>query len=480
MKQHYTFIACVDGVLHGLGYVFFHVGVISSAPFTSAASVYCLHFIVDYPVFLKLRSDDKIVLYCFIISCYCIDMAKILDTIKSIAYSINNFLNSHLVIKIIFLSFPCFYIDNYKSLGPAHDFIFYYLLWISSTYVLIDYFVIKKKKITKIMFAFLIYYFWVIIRQLIAGLTLNDLHLSISACTIVFIIETYIKDNPHELLQSFLYIFELYIYINAISIVYRYMFLNSKKIENLFLVNNRNVFVPYALAAIVLGVIYTKNTGNKKRGSILCLISLCSMLIIKSATAIVCGVFLVAYFFLVFLYSKKGKKLEYTFFQVAILAIVINLLLFLYAYNVDDLTVFGNLPYLFFHKSPHLTNRTDIWIESIKMIKEKFIFGYGDEVEIHYYRNTASKIREFVQLQPHNAVLRILMQFGLIGLSLFSYFSFGYIRYIDRKKYSIYKYLIVGVFFSLFIYCAVEVCGIFYLFYIMVFLSCHLDDIQND
>ena len=404
-------------------------------------------------------------------------MKYIKKMIKNGIEKIHNALDSHLISKIIVLSLPCFYIDNGKSLSLIREFVFYSLLWIVSIYVLIDFFFIKRKKITKIMFFFLLYYAWVIFRQLKEGLTLNDLHLSISACVLIFIIETYIKDNPYELLSSFMCIFEVYIYINAISIVSKFLIRNSK-MEDFFLVGNRNVFAPYAIAAIVVGILYTKNSNNFKRGSLLCATSLISMLIIKSTTALLCSLIIIIIYSL-FIFIINTKQIKIKLMCVAIFVLFLNILLFIYAYNVDASTLFGSIISFVFHKSPHLSARTDIWIRSIEMIKEKLLFGYGDEVMIVCFVNNGLFIKMGQFLQPHNALLRIQMQFGLIGTVLFSMFSFVYIREIDKCKDSIYKNLIICTFFSLYIYCIMEVCGIFYLFYIMVFLSCHLDDIPD-
>ena len=399
-------------------------------------------------------------------------------SINWIVIKTKEFFNKHLVVKIFLLSLPCFYIHNRKELGIIHDHLFYTLLWVSSIYVLLDFFFIKKKKVTKLMFPFLIYFAWVFLEQIKAGCVLNDMHISISACAIVFIIETYIKDNPNELLQSFMCIYEPYIYINAISIIDRYVF-NKAKIEDLFLVGNRNLFLPYATAAIVVAILYIKNTGKVKRAAVLCLVCLCSMFAIKSATSTVCAILLVLYFTLVFISKKKSVDLKKSLFLIVIIIILLNISFIIYAYNVDGSNILGKLLSVFFQKTSHFTGRTDIWKKSIEIIKEKIIFGYGDEVSIVCFIKKGKFIRMLTAPHAHNAILGILMRFGLFGLLLFSVFSFTYIREIDKRKESIYKDLIIGVFFSFYVYCIMEVCGIFYLFYIMVFLSCHLDDIPD-
>ena len=401
-----------------------------------------------------------------------------IESFKKPIRKIKNFFNTHLIIKIVFLLIPCIYLDNENSLKIVRSYLFYPLLFVSSVYVFIDFFFIKKKKPTKLMYSFLMYYAWVFFRQLIEGLTINDMHLSVTVCTIAFLIETYIQDNPSELVQSFFYIFEPYIYINAVIIIYRYVFFKSK-IENLFIAHNRNAFLPYAAATMIISILYIKNTGNSKRGLLLFFTSLCSLMAVKSATGAICAVLILVCFSATYYLHNRSKNRKIRLSHIAFFSLLLNLLFFIYAYYADSPNIIGYLVNKIFHKTPHLSSRTVIWIKSFEMIKEKFLFGYGDDVTIVGIEQLGSFIRMGKYSHPHNALLRILMQFGIVGLVLFTFFSFIYIKKIDKSKDSIYKSFIVETFLVFYIYCIMESCVVFYPFYIMVFLSCHLDDIPE-
>jgi O-antigen ligase len=147
-------------------------------------------------------------------------------------------------------------------------------------------------------------------------------------------------------------------------------------------------------------------------------------------------------FILLFLYAIVNlKKINIKRIIIFIIFIIFVSIVFL---NVDalqnrfDLLING-----------HTSRRNIIWFETMKLINEKLIFGWGlDSWKTYGMQKFAA---------PHNITLEILFNLGLFGLFLYMYFLFLAIKEIITKKdYSLLFFflfiLIVGQFdHSLFI-----------------------------
>ena len=372
--------------------------------------------------------------------------------------------------KILLLSIPSLYIINTATLGIFHNFVFVTMLWPTAIFVVVDFFFIKKKKPSIVLWLFLAYYAWVFVEQYRAGLRLNDYHLVVGACVISIIIETYIKDDPTSLLKTYFHVFEIFIYVNLVTLIYN--FIIGKPKDPTFLAHHWNLLNPYALAAICIGVLYIKNTGNIKRGSALCLTSLFSMFLVRSVTTNICAFCMVFSVGLMFLIYKKKKDFDFKLWPWAALILFLNFfLIVIYSYSLDKFPTFGSLVITLFKKQPTFTGRTEIWKECISIIRQSPWIGYGDDVEIYALGE--------IFPHPHNALLRLLIEFGFIGLFLFSCFSFAYIREIDKSRNNIFKILLIAVVFCFYVGSLVESYLAMYLFYLIIFLSCHMDDVPE-
>ena len=139
-------------------------------------------------------------------------------------------------------------------------------------------------------------------------------------------------------------------------------------------------------------------------------------------------------FILYFIIHYKNIKLKY------ILYFIISLFIFIFIFlNIDPL--FSRLNLLL---SGYLSNRDEIWLNCVDLIKQKPFFGWGV--------GTWSEIGLKAYSSVHNSILEILLYLGFFGLFIYLYFFIVIIKELfcfkNFKAYSILIYFIVVSFFD--------------------------------
>lgn len=145
------------------------------------------------------------------------------------------------------------------------------------------------------------------------------------------------------------------------------------------------------------------------------------LIIATSARSILISFFLLIIFWIIL-------KLKRQFFSRLIYIVLAGNFLFISIYvslsymRLGD--ILNDLSRSIFNKNL-FSGRTEIWIEVIKKVIEKPFFGYGIGVK-------ASHITD-INLTTHNMYLQFLMEFGIIGIVLFSLLFISIWRLLMRR-----------------------------------------------
>lgn len=229
---------------------------------------------------------------------------------------------------------------------------------------------------------------------------------------IIIVYEMEVQKNEKDTLKLLFFWFTTIVFINYISLVFfpEGLFFDERGIkgDNFFL-GNYNTFITYILPAILSGYLYYKKYNGRLKTPffILCIISGLSFWG-RSVTSLF-GFIIIILFLL--------------FFNRKIWRFVFNNYIYLGTFLVAFVTlvVFPNNGLLFkiitsvTGKDITFTGRTDIWQHAIKKISESPLIGYGYQTtEI----NTAW-LGSIHAVHPHNLILGITYETGLIGFVIF-------------------------------------------------------------
>lgn len=169
---------------------------------------------------------------------------------------------------------------------------------------------------------------------------------------------------------------------------------------------NRNGYIEFALFPVLNYWCNAINNGTKSKiiCALVCMISLYSIIITKSATSIVCIVL-----FLFFLLLRRPLK--------RVFSLRLFFVFYIIAFAVTVIADSSNNWYLnwisnFFGRSTTLTGRTTFWPTTLQLIQKKPILGYGIDTNVLLECG-------IIENDPHNGLLYLLLTSGIIGAYVF-------------------------------------------------------------
>src|SRR5690625_4445364 len=214
-----------------------------------------------------------------------------------------------------------------------------------------------------------------------------------------------------------------------------------------------NIHASYYASFICLSAFYIldKYRTHKKFYLLLILLLLSFGLFILAARVILIIFFIVAITHYLF-YSKGIKQYIFALGLVALLAIIIfKVSPYISQRFGEDLLTDIGLSISGEEKEP----RIDRWHASIDLISESPIIGHGTGSEVHLlkekYWNRGLILSFYQGFNAHNQFLSILIKHGMVGVVLFSFSLFYFIRIAIRNKSFLYFsfLLLILVFFML-------------------------------
>ena len=326
----------------------------------------------------------------------------------------------------VFLLIPFFKIAYISVSIPYADSI-YKIMQLFSIFIIFM-IIIKYGKFSKFIFSFAIYFLILNISTILNKADISGgIFLTIRTMAICMLIDYGLKKDTKTFLDSFEFLLSTLVYMNLISILIFTdgMYVNTSVgyTEN-WLLGYRNLHILYILPAILVSFLNSYYTKGKlcNRNYILLVLSLLSIVLVKSSTSLV-GITVLIVFLVLNKILKNEKifniKNYFLVYIVSFFSIVIfriqNLFKFIIVGILDrDLT---------------FTGRTYIWDYVIEFIKQKPIIGYGIE-ESNVRLNKTTFI---VSTHAHDQILEIIYKSGLIGIIVYAYI-------LIKSVYEVYKY----------------------------------------
>lgn len=177
---------------------------------------------------------------------------------------------------------------------------------------------------------------------------------------------------------------------------------------------NSNLLALVALfAIIVFAVQWVAGTAPRAWLGFWGIVALATLALTRSSTVLIAlGAVVLVGAFIILLRRSSGARRRLVYGAGVLVALVIA-----------AVALFGRAPILaLLHKSPELTNRTEIWSKVIALANERPVGGWG---WVSYWApwvepfKSLAIIKHVRYLQAHDAWLDIYLQLGIIGLVVF-------------------------------------------------------------
>lgn len=204
--------------------------------------------------------------------------------------------------------------------------------------------------------------------------------------------------------------------------------LGGKIEEAVYLIGNK-FMVSYLHMAIIALINCSKNKifQNRKKICRIMFFLIYSLVICKLAdtTTGIIGCVLVAVIQIILIYKPKFINLLSNPLSVLIFFFSINIILLLTDFILEN-EFFTSFFLSISHTSTILSGRVKMYNISIEAIIKKPIWGYGINYDI---------VREILSFgNPQNGLLKILLDYGIVGMILFSLVLFNTFKNVDRAS----------------------------------------------
>ena len=290
-------------------------------------------------------------------------------------------------------------------------------------------------KMTK-MELLIITFFGVIITSSIINdnLTLGALYrLVVLFGLIVFLINQF-KENFEEIINAMYYLLSLLIFLNLITVLIGGIGYTDTG-STIYLLGSKNHIIFTTLLYVLVIYIYSFNLKGFLTITYFSFIfiSLLGVILAGSGTGILLAIITLVFI----LFPKKLYPSIYIY-----ITVYISLFLSIIVYRIHELLL-SSFIVEFLDKSTTFSGRTLIWDIVINAIKEKRIWGYGRGntviSDVYYYLNEA-----------HNGILQLLLDSGVIGLTLFALILLKVSKKLNAyKSHKLSKILSLGLFLFL-------------------------------
>lgn len=236
----------------------------------------------------------------------------------------------------------------------------------------------------------------------------------------------FIANDKLVILLNAFFVLEVFIYLNFLTtIVFPNGMYSTKLYTANWLLGYKNPQIRFIIPVLGVSVIrgLEKENGIGIGSIVLYICSVLSMLRVNSSTGIL-AIFLFGLLVFVFLFVVKKRPFWFNLRNICIVFLILNIGLFFFNIQTGFDVLFESMG-----KNTTLTGRTQIWSISLSEISKHFIIGQGFLSQKEYvdlYHLVAA-------VHPHNFLLYILMQGGIIYLAILTFgFMFSGAR---LKKY---------------------------------------------
>lgn len=286
---------------------------------------------------------------------------------------------------------------------------------------------------------------------------------------LLLLMKNFFRKDYLNVIKIFAIVFSFYIYVNFILVLLYPMgiWIDPISFSGRYIMGgNYNQMGMWLLLGIVTNMIYCKiNNHLNFNAFLLAIVSMLTVSIVGSMTSVVGLILLLFYCYFLSLKYRKYFKIILTVFVA-----------FFYIFVVYIGSDINNDYFLYFinnilNKDVTFSGRSYIWSNSIGMIKDSYLFGYGllDQ----------SLLKDSIGgITPHNMILSILIHGGFTALLILVILVF----YSFRKKTLSNKYILEMLQFSGVVgllMLSTETCSYFIIFYFL-FLSYNINRISDE
>lgn len=240
------------------------------------------------------------------------------------------------------------------------------------------------------------------------------------SCCIVFMLNlfNYYEDNITPLLIGALLGFSLSIYLGLFDMIIHpemWIMENSKESSGYLLGGNYNQIGSRLLCALITNILCLKIS----KWYIVCLIPLCIaciaiLFMVQSMTALSC---IILFFLLCFITNQHIQRICIYILLIVVILFEIFVCFQGKGFENNELARWFIVDIL--GKDMTFTYRTSMWDSAIRIISESPLWGYGFVSNDWYITHMSS-----TAVGPHNIILSILIQGGIIALILYLYIVF--------------------------------------------------------
>ena len=370
---------------------------------------------------------------------------------------------------MIFLIMIPFFNDSYVSAKVVNDLVMDFLKIVSFSFLAFLH-VREKKRLSCLAIILIIMEMWWLIATLLnypvseRRVYYKMLIDIINAFSVALCVEHFI-DEPIALLKGTMLNMELALYPNLIYVLLDYP---GKRV---YLLGADTAFVLWLLPAVCISALYILFTGKKLRASILITACITTLLKTRCATAVVAFMGMAAALLIGLLLYRKQKIYLFPLLIVSLLA---NLFV-LFVYTGGSFPILDFFIEKILGKSVTFTERTVIWEEAMRMIREKPFFGHGFRPQINVSNSFADSFQH-----SHNQILQQLNAGGIVGLLLFAVFHIELCRKADKTDHSRARLLVVAAVFAVSITYITEAYKKFFRFYLVFFIAYHVGELLKN
>lgn len=329
------------------------------------------------------------------------------------------------------------------------------------------FFFIKKRKPSKLVIIIFVMEMWQLLVTLITNHKWVVAVYDLSACIAVpLLIELY-SDKPKTMLSVFMICFELSLYPNLLTLIFKTQ-VDGRGI-GWYLLGAHNILATMLLPAAAVAVVYFKYAKNKIRPALLLAVAIISCFICECSTAEVAMAAAIAVFIIGYLLRDKFEIPLWLLFAVG----VFGCLFVIFAFADTDLPFLKDFIVNILHRDVTFTGRTSIWSYGVALVKESPVIGHG-------FRTWVNITPDFLVGHAHNYLLDKAVVGGIPMLIMVFVMHFELIRGAKLQKNTIFKIALTGLLFGIFLTYITESYFRFYRFLIVFALMYNLDTILGN
>jgi O-antigen ligase len=372
------------------------------------------------------------------------------------------FFNSKIV--IILLLFP-FFMPAYFSTIPTVDSV-YNIFRMLSAFVAVCIFIYYKFKISKYLFMLIVYRVVTLIPTLVNnGDYITWFNRTAMILVVCIIIERAIAINARKTLAALTILLTSLITINLLTWSPDGLYHDLETGKEYFFLGLRTRFADSIFPALAISLIYSYYKKKRITFSVIFLfiVSYLTFVLEWVATAFLSINILV--FFLVTYKSKIPQVLNAK--VLAIVALIMNLsIIFLRIQDVFSFIIVGIL-----NKDLTFTGRTYIWDSAMEVIKQSWVWGYGETT------NGTFAFYGWQLWQGHSQIIQLLHDGGLLAVIIFFVMNYFVIKELMRFKSSRYSAIIGFTLFVIYFMMIMEIPGYYTYYYVLLTIGANLEKI---